>query len=287
MNVVVESALTAGLASVVAGVFWLLGWRLRRAHTLLSALGVSVGFVVLYWRVQGRPDFPPIDATQWVFWHALLALPIGWLAGIAPAYRWVWVWGALLGVLWLFVLPFRPLLESGFWSLTAGVGYIVGFALATWLLMTLTAPLGDMRGVATPFLIALIGGVSAGVLFYGAKSASLAQLSGTLGGVIGIGVLLAFLRGFTIGRGAIALTMFLYLSLWTTAFGFAQLTLGQLMVLYLLTLTPALQLLPVVQRMSPAVRFGLPLAIVLVVGGATVGMTYSAYMAQSGDYYSY
>lgn len=287
MNVVIESALTAGLASVVAGVFWLLGWRLRRAHTLLSALGVSVGFVVLYWRVQGRPDFPPIDATQWVFWHALLALPIGWLAGIAPAYRWVWVWGALLGVLWLFVLPFRPLLESGFWSLTAGVGYIVGFALATWLLMTLTAPLGDMRGVATPFLIALIGGVSAGVLFYGAKSASLAQLSGTLGGVIGIGVLLAFLRGFTIGRGAIALTMFLYLSLWTTAFGFAQLTLGQLMVLYLLTLTPALQLLPVVQRMSPAVRFGLPLAIVLVVGGATVGMTYSAYMAQSGDYYSY
>lgn len=287
MNVVIESALTAGLASVVAGVFWLLGWRLRRAQALLSALGVSVGFVVLYWRVQGRPDFPPIDATQWVFWHALLALPIGWLAGIAPAYRWVWVWDALLGVLWLFVLPFRPLLESGFWSLTAGVGYIVGFALATWLLMTLTAPLGDARGVATPFLIALLGGVSAGILFYGAKSASLAQLSGTLGGVVGIGVLLAFLRGFTIGRGAIALTMFLYLSLWTTAFGFAQLTLGQLVVLSLLALTPAIMLLPAMQRMSPAVRFGLPLAIVLVVGGATVGMTYSAYMAQSGDYYNY
>ena len=287
MNVVIESALTAGLASLAAGVFWLLGWRLRRAHTLLSALGISVGFVVLYWRVQGRPDFPPIDATQWVFWHALLALPIGWLAGIAPAYRWVWVWGALLGVLWLFVLPFRPLMESGFWSLTAGVGYIMGFALATWLLMTLTAPLGDARGVATPFLIALLGGVSAGILFYGAKSASLAQLSGTLGGVVGIGVLLAFLRGFTIGRGAIALTMFLYLSLWTTAFGFAQLTLGQLVVLSLLALTPAIMLLPAMQRMSPAVRFGLPLAIVLVVGGATVGMTYSAYMAQSGDYYNY
>ena len=287
MNVVIESALTAGLASLAAGVFWLLGWRLRRAHTLLSALGISVGFVVLYWRVQGRPDFPPIDATQWVFWHALLALPIGWLAGIGPAYRWVWVWGALLGVLWLFVLPFRLLIESGFWSLTAGVGYIVGFALATWLLMTLTAPLGDARGVATPFLIALLGGVSAGILFYGAKSASLAQLSGTLGGVVGIGVLLAFLRGFTIGRGAIALTMFLYLSLWTTAFGFAQLTLGQLVVLSLLALTPAIMLLPAMQRMSPAVRFGLPLAIVLVVGGATVGMTYSAYMAQSGDYYNY
>jgi hypothetical protein len=268
-------------------VFWLLGWRLRRAHALLSALGVSVGFAVLYWRVQGRPDFPPIDATQWVFWHALLALPLGWLAGIAPAYRWVWVWGALLGVLWLFVPPFRPLMESGFWSLTAGVAYIVGFALATWLLMTLNAPLGEERGLATPFLITLLGGVSAGVLFYGAKSASLAQLSGTLGAVVGVGVPLAFLRGFTIGRGAVALTMLLFMSLWTTALGFAQLTLGQLVVLYLLALTPALRLLPAMQRLSPAVRFALPLAIVLVVGGAAVGMTYSAYMAQSGDTYSY
>jgi hypothetical protein len=287
VSVVFESMLTAGLAALAAGVFWLLGWRLRRAHALLSALGVSVGFAVLYWRVQGRPDFPPIDATQWVFWHALLASPLGWLAGIAPAYRWVWVWGALLGVLWLLVPPFRPLMESGFWSLTAGVAYIVVFALATWLLMTLTAPLGEERGLATPFLIALLGGVSAGVLFYGAKSASLAQLSGTLGAVVGVGVPLAFLRGFAIGRGAVALTMLLFMSLWTTALGFAQLTLGQLVVLYLLALTPALRLLPAMQRLSPAVRFALPLAIVLVVGGAAVGMTYSAYMAQSGDTYSY
>jgi hypothetical protein len=287
VSVILESALTAGLAALAAGVFWLLGWRLRRAYALLSALGVSVGFAVLYWRVQGRPDFPPIDATQWVFWHALFALPLGWLAGIAPAYRWVWVWGALLGVLWLFVPPLRPLMESGFWLLTTGVAYIVGFALATWLLVTLTAPLGEERGLATPFLIALLGGVSAGVLFYGAKSASLAQLSGTLGAVVGMGVPLAFLRGFTIGRGAVALAMLLFMSLWTTALGFAQLTLGQLVVLYLLALTPALRLLPAMQRLSPAVRFALPLAIVLVVGGAAVGMTYSAYMAQSGDTYSY
>jgi len=287
VSVVLESALTAGLASLAAGVFWLLGWQLRRAEALLSALGTSAGFAVLYWRVQGRPDFPPIDATQWVFWHALLAVPIGWLAGIAPAYRWVWVWGTLLGVLWLMVLPFRPLLESGFWSLTAGVGYILGFALSTWLLITLTAPLGAERGLATPVLIALLGGVSAGVLFYGAKSASLAQLSGTLGAVVGVGAPLALLRNFAIGRGAVVVAMLLFMSLWATALGFAQLTLGQLAVLYLLALTPALRLLPVLQRQSPAVQFALPLATLLVMGGAAVGMTYSAYMAQSGSYYSY
>ena len=287
MSVVLESALTAGLASLAVGAFWLLGWQLRRAEALLSALGISAGFAVLYWRVQGRPDFPPIDATQWVFWHALLAVPIGWLAGIAPANRWVWVWGTLLGVLWLMVLPFRPLLESGFWSLTAGVGYILGFALSTWLLITLTAPLGAERGLATPVLIALLGGVSAGVLFYGAKSASLAQLSGTLGAVVGVGAPLALLRNFAIGRGAVVVAMLLFMSLWATALGFAQLTLGQLAVLYLLALTPALRLLPALQRQSPAVQFALPLATLLVVGGAVVGMTYSAYMAQSGNYYSY
>jgi hypothetical protein len=32
VSVILESALTAGLAALAAGVFWLLGWRLRRAH---------------------------------------------------------------------------------------------------------------------------------------------------------------------------------------------------------------------------------------------------------------
>lgn len=288
MSVILQSMLTAGLASVAAAVFWLLGWRLRRAHVWLSALGLGVGFMVLYWRTLGRPDFPPIDATQWAFWFALMALPLGWLAGIGAAYRWVWVWGALLGTLWLFVLPFRPLIESGFWTPTTGVAYIVGFGIATWLLMTLTAPLGDERGAATPFLIATLGGISAGMLFYGGKSASLAQLSGTLGGILGISAPLGLLlRGFQVGRGAVAMTMLLFMLLWTTALGFASLTLGQLGLLYLLALTPALSTLPALQRQSPLMRFALPLAILVVIGGAAVGLQYNAYMAQGGDYYSY
>ncbi|GIV09463.1 MAG: hypothetical protein KatS3mg019_1554 [Fimbriimonadales bacterium] len=288
MNVIVQSMLTAGLASVAAAVFWLLGWRRRRAQVWLSALGLSAGFMVLYWRTLGRPDFPPIDATQWAFWVALLALPLGWLAGIGAAYRWVWVWGALLGVLWLFVLPFRPLMESGFWTPTVGVAHIVGFGIATWLLMTLSAPLGDEPGAATPFLIATLGGISAGMLFYGGKSASLAQLSGTLGGIVGVAVPLGLLlRGFTVGRGAVTLVMLLLMLLWTTALGFASLTLGQLSLLYLLALTPALYALSTLRRLSPLMRFTLPLAILVVVGGAAVGLQYNAYMSQGGDYYSY
>jgi len=284
VSVVLSSALTAGLAALAAGILWLLGWRLRRAHLWFAPLGVSVGFALLYWRIQGRPDFPPIDATQWAFWHALFALPLGWLAGIGAAYRWVWVWGALLGMLWLFAPPFYNLMQSGYWSNTAGVAYILSFALGTWLLMTLSAPLGDERGVGTPFLIATLGGVGAGLLFYGAKSASLAQLTGTLGAVAGVGVVLSLLRGFTLGRGAVALILFLYMSLWTTALGFANLTVGQLGLLYLLAFTPALQLLPALRRQSPLVRFALPLAILVIVGGAAVGLAYNAYMAQGGDY---
>ncbi len=287
MSVVLSSALTAGLAALAAGVLWLLGWWLRRAHLWLAPLGVSLAFVLLYWRIQGRPDFPPIDATQWVFWHALFALPLGWLAGIGAAYRWVWVWGALLGTLWLFAPPFYNLMQSGFWSNAAGVAYILSFALGAWLLMTLSAPLGDERGTGTPFLMATLGGVGAGLLFYGAKSASLAQLTGTLGAVGSVGVVLSLLRGFTLGRGAVALILFLYMSLWTTALGFANLTVGQLALLYLLAFTPALQLLPALKRQSPQVRFALPLAVLVIVGGAAVGLAYNAYMAQGSDHYSY
>jgi hypothetical protein len=283
VNVVIDSALTAGLAALTAGVFWLLGWRLRRAQVWLAPLGVSLGFAVLYWRVQGRPDFPPLDATHWAFWHALFALPLGWLAGIGASYRWVWVWGALLGVLWLFVPPFYSLM-GGFWSYTAGMAYILIFALGTWLLMTLTAALGDEQGVAVPFLIAVLGGVSAGLLFYDGKIASAAQLSGTLGGVMGFGVVLALLRGFTLGRGAVALAMFLFMLLWTLALGFADLSPGTLALLYLLALTPALRLLPVLQRQSPLVRFAVPLLILIVVGGGAVWFAYSAYMAQDSGY---
>ncbi|MFN3689992.1 MAG: hypothetical protein ACK4UU_03605 [Fimbriimonadales bacterium] len=281
---VLSSVWTAGLAALVAGVVWLLGWWLRRAHLWLAPLGVSVGFALLYGRVHGRPDFPPIDATQWAFWHALFALPLGWLAGIGGAYRWVWVWGALLGALWLFVPPFYNLMESGYWSNPAGVAYIVSFALGAWLLMTLSAPLGDEAGIGTPLLLATLGGVSAGLLFYGAKSASLAQLAGGLGAILGVGVLLSIRRGFTLGRGTVALALFLFMSLWTTAFGFAYLTLGQLITLYLLSLVPALRLLPALQRQSPLVQLALTLAILIVVGGAAVGLAYNAYMAQSTTY---
>lgn len=288
MSVVLQSLWTAGLASVAAAVFWLLGWRLRRAHLWLSALGLTVGFTILYARILGRPDFPPIDATQWAFWLAWLGLPLGWLAGIGAAYRWVWAWGALLGALWLFVLPFRPLIESGFWTPTVGVAYIVGFGVAAWLLMTLSAPLGDESGAPAPLLIALLGAVSAGMLFYGGKSASLAQLSGTLGAVVGVGVLIGLLLSrFTLGRGAVALTMMQFVLLWATAHGFASLTLGQLALLYLLALAPALYALPALQRQPARARLIVPLMILLVIGGGTVGMQYRAYTTQSGDYYSY
>lgn len=285
MNVVIDSAITAVLAALTAGVFWLLGWRLRRARLWLSPLGVSLGFAVLYWRVQGAPEFPPLDATHWAFWLALFALPLGWLADIGAAYRWVWVWGTLLGVLWLFVLPFYSLM-GGFWSYTAGVAYILSFALGTWLLMTLTAPLGDEPGLAVPFLIATLGGVSAGLLFYDGKIASAAQLSGTLGAMMGFGMGFALFRGFTLGRGAVSLAMFLFMLFWTLALGFADLTPGTLALLYMLALTLALRLLPGLQRQPPIVRFAIPLLILVVIGGGAVWFAYSAYMAQ-GSSFSY
>ncbi|MFN4033777.1 MAG: hypothetical protein ACK4ME_09230, partial [Fimbriimonadales bacterium] len=79
----------------------------------------------------------------------------------------------------------------------------------------------------------------------------------------------------------------LFLLLWTTAYGFASLTLGQLALLYLLAFAPALYALPALRRQSARTRLIAPLMILLVVGGASVGWQYRAYITQGGDYYSY
>ncbi len=87
MSLIFNSLLTAGLSAVVAGVLWLAGWRSRRAFLWLSPVAISVGFLFLYWRTLGKPELPPIDATQWLFWYALVLVPLGWLMGIRGELR--------------------------------------------------------------------------------------------------------------------------------------------------------------------------------------------------------
>ncbi len=286
MSLIFNSLLTAGLSAVVAGVLWLAGWRSRRAFLWLSPVAISVGFLFLYWRTLGKPELPPIDATQWLFWYALVLVPLGWLMGIRGELRWLAGWVALLVLPWLYLLLFLPLIQSGYWSMPIGVAWVLAFGVGSALLVLLTAPQGEeASGVSSAFLLALLGGVGAGVLFYNAKSASLAQLSGLLGTTVGVGVLLGVLfRDFRLGRGAVSLAILLYSMLWAMGFAYGNLHATMVGVFALLILSLALPFSAWGRRWSPWVQFLVPLGVLLVVGGTAFGWSFWDYMASTSDY---
>ncbi len=284
MSVVLNSIVATALPALLVGMLWLVGWRFRTAYLFLSASAVGGGFTLLYWLILGKPDFPPIDATQWLFWLALGAIPIGWLAHIGREFRWMWTWVLLIVLAVAFVLLLRPLMVSEFWSLQAGVLWIVGLTIATALLMAGTASAGDRPGLGTPFLLATLGGLSAGALFFG-KSASLGQLAGTLGGVVGVGVPIGFaLKRFQMGRGAVGLTMMLFALLWATTLGYAELKPVTLALLYLAGFSLALPSAPFAHNWTPLMQFGVPFALVIVLGGIAFGISYASYSSGAGGY---
>lgn len=287
MNFALNNLLITGLPALLAGVLWLVGGRLPRAHGWLSALAVGLGMGLVYWLMLGKPAFPPSDAQEWVFWLALGLIPLGWLAGIAPAYRWVAGWGLALVMPWVFVLLFSPLMQSEYWALSVGAAWILVFGVGLAAL-TLAAASAEERlaGWQTAFLVALIGGVSAGVLFYGAKSASFAQMAGSLGAIMGLGVPIGWvMRSFRVGRGAIAVAVMLYGVLWALGFAYASLQAPYLLAFALCVLALAIPATPFGSRLKPTMRFVLPLICILLVGGAAVGVSYQAYMAAATDYY--
>jgi hypothetical protein len=287
VNFVLNNLLITGLPAVLAGVLWLVGGRLPRAHGWLSAPAVGLGMGLVYWLMLGKPAFPPTDAQEWVFWLALGLIPLGWLAGIAPAYRWVAGWGLVLVMPWVFVLLFSPLMRTEYWALSVGVVWILVFGVGLAILTLVAAPAEErLAGWQTAFLLALIGGVSAGVLFYGAKSASFAQMGGSLGAIVGIGVPIGWvMRSFRLGRGAIAVAVMLYGILWALGFAYASLQAPYLLAFALCVLTLAIPVSPIGRRLNPTMRFVLPLIGILLVGGAAVGLSYQAYMAAGSAYY--
>lgn len=286
MTVILNSVLAAGLSALVAGIFWLVGWRFRRAFLWFSALAIGVAFPLLYWLTLGKPELPPTDATHWLFWYALLLVPLGWLAGIRGELRWLGGWALLLGLPWLYLVLFLPLIQNGYWSLTVGVAWVLAFGIGSTLLAWWVAPQGEEApGISSAFLLAMLGGVSAGVLFYNAKSSSLAQLAGLLGTTVGVGVILGLLwRNFRLGRGAVMIATVLYSLLWAVGFAYGNLSAPMLGILALSTLSLGLPYTPLGLRWSPLVRFLVPLLVLVLFGGGAVAVSFQAYMASAGDY---
>lgn len=286
MSVWLQAVMSAGVPALVAGVLWLLSGRIRllqRFEWLLSPLAVGAGYLTAHVFISGMPPFPPTDSTHWLFYFALLGVALGWLAELPADYRWLWGALGLLLLGWLMVLGFKPLLESGYWSAWNGVRIILLLTLATWLLMVLIAPIGEQeRGAGLPFLLATLGGLSAGLIFYH-KSALLGQLAGSLGAVLGIAVPLSgVVRGFRLGRGAVALTLMLMAWLWSMAYGYAELPAHFLALLYLTGVSLAISRLHPLSRLRPMALFLVRLMLLLLLLGIPLLLSYQTYMAAQG-----
>jgi hypothetical protein len=271
-----------------AGFIWLLSGRIRSLHRfgwLLSPLAIGAGYLVAHILISGVPPFPPTDSIHWLFYFALLAIGLGWLAELPADYRWLWGSLGLLLLGWLMVLGFKPLLESGYWAPWSGAQIILLLTLATWLLIVLVAPVGEQeRGAGLPFLLATLGGLSAGLIFYN-KSALLGQLAGSLGTVLGMGVLMSWImRGFQLGRGAVALALLLMALLWSMAYGYAELPAHSLALLYLTGVSLAISCLKPLTRLNPIALFTLRLLLLLLLTGIPLLLSYQTYMARQQEY---
>ncbi|MEN3001486.1 MAG: hypothetical protein ABDI19_06545 [Armatimonadota bacterium] len=288
MSVVIQAVVAAGAPALLAGVLWLLGGCLAPLtpyRWLLSPLAVGAGYVLAHILIVGAPSFPPADATHWLPYFALVGLVLGWLAEVPRDYRWLWSALTLLLLGWLMTLGLKPLIQSGYWQPTTGVTIIVALTLATWLLMVLGAPSGEVeQDAGLPFLLATLGGLSAGLIFYN-KSASLGQLAGSLGATIGIGVPLGWLlREFRLGRGAVSLALMLMAFLWAMAYGYAELPTYALALLYVAGASLALSRWQWLASWHPIGRFALRLALLLLIAGIPLWQSYQAYMASASEY---
>jgi hypothetical protein len=289
VSVWLRAALEAGVPAFVAGFIWLLSGRIRSLHRfgwLLSPLAIGAGYLVAHILLnRGVPPFPPTDSTHWLFYFALLGIGLGWLAELPADYRWLWGSLGLLSLGWLMVLGFKPLLESGYWAPWSGARIILLLTLATWLLMVLAAPMGEQeRGAGLPFLLATLGGLSAGLIFYN-KSALLGQLAGSLGAVLGMGVLMSWvMRGFQLGRGAVALALLLMALLWSMTYGYAELPAHFLALLYLTGVSLGISRLKSLTRLHPITLFTLRLLLLLLLTGIPLLLSYQTYMARQQEY---
>lgn len=154
-----------GLASALALLVMVLG-ALSGRRSLPMALGLAFAIghaAVRGWLQDGGPPWPPLDATDWVPWLALLAMTLGLLESVAPCPAWArWENRILLTALML-GLVLRPLLAE--WLVTVeGVGWLLGVGLgilAAWgVLESQAERLG--RAILLPMVILAIG--TAGVL---------------------------------------------------------------------------------------------------------------------------
>jgi len=160
----------------------------------LAPLTIALGYWAGYYGIQGWPQFPPAESTQWFPW-IVVAMAVVCVVHKSERQNTWWSW--LLALLILPVTSYLLLLPAFeySWGLADGSGWLmvlVAASLLFWAGLTFKPARANPSAVAVVFLIvtggtAVIIGVSGSVI--------LSQLTAVLASTLGAGLIITLWRG--------------------------------------------------------------------------------------------
>lgn len=189
-----------------------------------GAVAVACGYAAGHVTTAGWPALPPAEATQWLFFFALITLPAGVLdtllrpSLLARLGIWLALSAGLLALLLRSKMQFS-------WTPAQSVLWLLGLAAVMTLL---AACLGRLArpgpdAVIALFTAAAVAGGS-GVALMLSGSLLLGQLALVLAGALGVATVIAwFLPDLPLGRGIVPVAVALLTSLWATGYFYAEL----------------------------------------------------------------
>lgn len=271
-----------GCAGLILALPLLLGRRGERYPQGLVPLALALGYAAGTARLLEIvwPAFPPVDATQWIFWLLIPALLVGSLQArrmLSP--------GLQIGLNLLTLVPAQLLLLS---PLREGSGLSVwllwggGAGLLSTLLWFSQEGLSRREPLSPLLNGAWLSGVSGGLLMLG-HSVILSQQALLLAGLLAAVAVLRLFIPATALAGSWSVPMLVLSLLWSGGRAYADLSPAVLLLIPAL-LAPWLAQTRLLQSQPAWSRWGLPLLISVVLAGLALAVVLLTQPAGGGYY---
>lgn len=290
LSVVAYAILFPALA---AGLVWLISWpvwKRRNAGTPGhngGAAALTAGYITAYAVIMSWPPFPPVSASQRMFY---LAIVIGFI-GLGEAWWTRHIATRLTMRLCATALTAGYLLHPLFrhtWGPIEGFLWLAGLTAATVITWASLEKLSERRsGMTLPLALWLTCALGAGSLAL-AGSTFLGQLAGALAAVFGVAAVIAFwVPGFSLSSGAVTAFVLLFSGLLWQGLFFAELPLASGPFLLLAPLAAWVGELPPLAHRPHWKATALPLAAVALTAAIGLAIAVAVFLSTPAADYSY
>jgi hypothetical protein len=188
----------------------------------LGAFPIGIAYACGHAIVTGWPGFPPGDVTNWLFYFALAAVPVGGICALRISER-----ARAIIALVMSAGPLALLLGPQFqysWSVVQGVVWVAALAAVSvllWVSLDILTSLSGGVAIALPlFMLIPAAGASVALLLSG--SMVLGQLAIVLAAAA-LGAMLTKSRGSLRDRGAVPAFTLVFFSLLVCGYFYAEL----------------------------------------------------------------